>query len=244
MMTPLMKNLVIPMSVTVIAITAFVVTFTLLFKNAGERQKLLPIRVIFFLMITFEVLKIFWLVGKDGYYYTNRFPIVFCSMSMFAYPVFCFKRNRFSDAAKGFSIIPGIAAFILFASIQKNYDMSIMQVHSYFYHGSMLAVAVYLITSKLYVFEFRKFYSQFLLVGGYIAAACVLSMVIGGPISVFAPGDPYLGFVYNMGGYMVGVCVLLIVLFLAYFAVYGIAGLVERHRKPANAQAVKGVRAK
>lgn len=238
-----MKNLVVPMIITIAAITAFVAAFTLLFKNADERRKLMPVRGIFYLLITFEVLKIFWLVGRDGYYYANRFPIVFCSMVMFAYPVFCFKKNRFSDAAMGYSIIPSIAAFILFASIQYKYNMSIMQVHSYFYHGSMLAVAIYLITSKLYVFEFRKFFGQFLLVGGYITIACVLSMVIGGPISVFAPGDPYLGFVYNIDGYMVGVCFLLIAVFLLYSAVYGLIDLAQRSRKkkPANAQAVKGV---
>lgn len=230
-MTPLMKNLIIPMIVTLAAIAAYVGIFTRLYKNADERKKLLPIRVVFFLLIFFEVLKIFFLAGRDGFYHANRLPIVFCSMSMFAYPVFCFKKNRLSDAAKGFAIIPGIAAFILFASIQKNYNMSIIQAHSYFYHGSMLAVAIYLITSGLYVFEFRKFFVQFLLVGGYITGACILSMVIGGPISVFAPGDPYLGFVYNLDGFMVGVCFLLIVLFLAYFAVYGIIDLARRSRK-------------
>ncbi len=230
-MDKLLKNLIIPMIITFVIIIAFVTLNTLLLKNKSEKAKLWPIRIVFFLLVALEIAKIFYLIGRDGAFYPNRYPIVFCSMVMYAYPLFCFKQNRFSDVAKGFSIIPSILAFVMFASIQWKYNMSIIQVHSYIYHGSMLAVAIYLLTAKLYKFEFKKFYGQFLAVGGYILIASCISLLIGGSISVFAPGDPYLGFLYNVSGFGVGICIMLIAVFVAYFAVYGIIELCSRRGK-------------
>ena len=230
-MNDLLRNLIIPGIITLAIIVAYVTIFTIVLKNKSENAKLWPIRVVFFLLIIFEVIKIFVMVTRDNAFYTNRYPIVFCSMSMYAYPIFCFKKNKFSDVAKGFAIIPGILAFIMFAAIQGRYAMSLLQVHSDFYHGSMLAVALYLITSKLYRFEFKKFYSQFLAVGGYIFLAASISLLIGGPISVFAPGDPYLSFLYNAAGFLPGILMMILIVFVAYFVVYGIIGLCSKKSK-------------
>ena len=229
-MEKILHNLIIPMIITLVIIVAYVTIFTLVLKNKSEKIKLIPVQIIFFLLVIFEVVKIFYLVGRDNAFYPNRYPIVFCSMAMYAYPLFCFKQNRFSDLAKGFSIIPGILAFVMFAAIQWRYNMSLMQVHSYFYHGSMLAVAIYLLTAKLYKFEFKKFYGQFLAVGGYVFLASLTSLLIGGAISVFAPGDPYLSFLFNVAGFLPGICIMLIAIFVAYFAVYGIIELCSRAR--------------
>lgn len=117
-MDKLLKNLIIPMIITFVIIIAFVTLNTLLLKNKSEKAKLWPIRIVFFLLVALEIAKIFYLIGRDGAFYPNRYPIVFCSMVMYAYPLFCFKQNRFSDVAKGFSIIPSILAFVMFASIQ------------------------------------------------------------------------------------------------------------------------------
>ena len=57
------------------------------------------------------------------------------------------------------------------------------------------------------------------------------SLLIGGGISVFAPTDPYLAFLYNLSGFGVGICILLIAEFVAHFAVYGIIELCRRHKK-------------
>lgn len=230
-MEGLLKDYIIPMIITFVCIIVYVTVFTLVFKNKSEKIKLIPIQVVFFLLVIFEVVKIFCRINVENAFNTSRYPIVFCSMAMYAYPIFCFKQNRFSDLAKGFSVIPGILAFVMFAAIQWRYPMELLQVHSYFYHGSMLAVAIYLLASKLYKFEFKKFYGQFLAVGGYIFLASCLSLFLGGAISVFAPGDPYLSFLYNRAGFLPGILILIIVVFLLYLAVYGIVGLFTMKRK-------------
>lgn len=227
----MVENLIIPLCITVILIITYVVTFTFVFRNASEKKKLLPVRLVFYMLVILEVAKLFYLIGRDEAFYPNRYPIVFCSMVMFAYPIFCFKPNRFSDAAKGFCVIPSILAFFMFAAIQYRYDMSIIQVHSYIYHGSMIAVAIYLLTSKLYKFEFKKFYGQFLIVSGYIVIASCISLLIGGGISIFGPNDPYLSFLYDSIGFAESICLMIVALFVAYFAVYEIIDLCSKKKR-------------
>lgn len=235
-MEKVLYNLIIPLIITLAIIITYVTVFTIVLKNKSEKVKLLPIRIIFYILVALEIAKIFYLIGRDGNFYPNRYPIVFCSMIMYAIPIFCFKQNRFSDVAKGFCIIPSILAFVMFAAIQWKYNMSIMQVHSYIYHGAMLAVAIYLMTSKLYKFEFKKFYGQFLAVGGYIVLASCISLLVGGAISVFGPGDPYLGFLYNLSGFAVGIVIMIIAVFVAYFAVYGLIELCSKAKGKKKSQ--------
>ena len=230
-MDKILRNLIIPLSITLVVIALYVTLCTVFLKNADEKKKMIPIQVVFFMLVILEVAKIVYLIGRDDKFFPNRYPIVFCSMVMYAFPVFCFKKNRFSDIAMGFCVIPSILAFLMFAALQWKYDMSLMQVHSYIYHGSMLAVALYLMTAKLYRFEFKKYYAHALTVGAYLVFASCISLLIGGAISVFAPTDPYLAFLYNLSGFGVGICILLIAEFVAHFAVYGIIELCRRHKK-------------
>ena len=227
-MSPLLKNLIIPAIISLILIVTYVVVFTKFYKNKSETEKLLPIKIIFWIIIALEIWKIFYLIGKDGGYYPNRYPIVFCSLVMFLYPMFCFKKNRFSDIAMGFSVIPSIIVYIAFLAVQWQYNMNLMNAHSFFYHGSMLAVAIYLITSKLYKFEFKKFYNLFLLMAIYVIGAGALSLFLGADISLFGPKVGYLQFIHNLSGFGVGLIILLILLFILFLAVYGIIALCSK----------------
>lgn len=221
----MLENLIIPGLITLALILIYVIVFTKILKNATDDKKMLPIRILYYLIIILEFLKIFYLIGKDGAYYPNRYPIVFCSLIMFFYPMFCFKKNRFSDIAMGFSVLPSIVVFIAFIAVQWQYDMNLMNAHSFFYHGSMLAVSIYLITSKLYKFEFKKFYNLFLIMVIYVLSAGILSLFIGGDISLFGPGVGYLQFLHNLSGFCVGLLLLLIVVFILFSSVYGIISL-------------------
>ncbi|MBQ7306972.1 MAG: YwaF family protein [Clostridia bacterium] len=230
-MSPLLKNLVIPAIISLALILIYVIVFTKIYKDQSEEKKLIPIKVVFWIIVVLEIWKIFYLIGKDGGYYPNRYPIVFCSLIMFLYPMFCFKKNRFSDIAMGFSIIPSIIVYIAFIAVQWQYNMNLMNAHSFLYHGSMLAVAIYLITSKLYKFEFKKFYNLYLLMAMYVVGAGALSLFIGADISLFGPKVGYLQFIHKLSGFGVGLILLLILLFIVFISVYGIIALCSKTKK-------------
>lgn len=223
-------NYIVPLIVTIILVAVFVTLCTIFLKNASEEKKMLPIKIVFFVLVALEFFKIFYLISTTGKYEPNRYPIVFCSMIMFAYPLFCFKKTRYSEVAKSFSIIPAFIIFALFVAVQWQFNMSLIQGHSYLYHGAMLAVAIYLLTSKLYTFEFKKCFPLFAVLSGYILFSTVLSLFIGGDISYFGPNSSYLAIIYDNFGYVVGNCFVVILFFILCVAVYGIIALCQRKR--------------
>lgn len=232
---PIILNYVIPLCITLILIAVFVVVFTLRFKNADEKAKMFPVKLAFWVLIGCEVFKIFYLIKQNGSYAPSRFPYVFCSMVMFAYPLFCFKKNKFSNVAMAYSVIPSFIVMALFIAIQPGMKMSLIQGHSYLYHGLMTAVGIYLLTSKLYKFKFSDFFSLGLLLCGYVAFSTVLSLFIGADISYFGPKSSYLSILYKPFGYAVGNLILCFVIMLLCFVVYGIIHLASRKKKEVNA---------
>ena len=224
-------NYILPLIISIVAAIAFVIVFTIINKNADENKKMIPIKWIFWLLIITEVFKIFYLIHQNGYYDTTRYPLVFCSAVMYTYPLFCFKKNKMSNVAMAYSVIPSFIVYILFAATQNNYRMSLIQGHSYFYHGAMLAVALYLITSGLYKFKFKDFFGLSLCLSGYIMFATILSIFVGSNISIFGPASSYLGFLYNMFGYVVGNILLCVVVFVVCFTFYGIIHLCQKAKK-------------
>ena len=226
----MVENYVIPRCITMLIVIAGVLFCTWKWKNASEEKKLLPVKIVFWTLIVLEALKIFYLIAQRGKYEPSRYPIVFCSMVMFAYPLFCFKKNRFSEVAKAFSVIPSFLVFILFVAIQWQFKMSLIQGHSYVYHGAMLFVGVYLLTSGLYKFDFKGFYPLFLALSGYVAFSTVMSLFLGGDISYFGPKSSYLGFLYKMFGYIVGNLLLCLVFFGLCIGVYALLSLCGKKK--------------
>lgn len=234
----MLVNYVLPLAVTMVVVTVCLVLCTKFLKNSTEEKKLIPVKIVFWLLLVLEVAKIFYLISKNGRYEPSRYPIVFCSMVMFAYPLFCFKRNKLSSVAMSFSIIPSFIVFALFVAIQWQFKMSLIQGHSYLYHGAMLFVSIYLLTSGLYRFELKKAYPLFLALSAYIAFSTVLSLFIGGDISYFGPNSSYLGFLYDTFGYVVGNIILCMLFFALCMGVYAIIAAIS-NKKQAKSTSVR-----
>ena len=230
-----MKSYLIACAVTLVGVVLFVVLCTHFLKKKSEKTRLIPVMVIFFVLVALEVWKIYRLIRTGGDFAPLRYPIVFCSLVMYAYPLFCFKKNRFSELAKGFSVIPCIIIFILFVAVQYDYPWTLMQAHSYVFHGSMLAVAIYLITSKLIVFRFRDFFMNGLLISAYILLCTIISLFIGADLSLFGPDSSFLGVIYNNVGYGVGNVLLMGACVFLSMGIYGIiCGFQNLYHKTKN----------
>lgn len=220
----------------IITVITIIVT-TKLVKNKDEKTKLLPVKICFYALLVMEVMKIYYLISRDGGFNANRFPIVFCSIVLYTYPMFCFKKNKLSDFAMGMSVLPCLISIIfVFLSVGDNDMMqdgkfNIIHFHSVIYHLIMFGVSIYLITSKLYKFELKKCVGIFLGLAGYVAMATILTIFIQGDISFFGygfNGSPVFGFLYNKVGYFPGNLVLIILIGLLTFTTYGIIALFSK----------------
>ncbi|MBS1314580.1 MAG: hypothetical protein HP048_04435 [Clostridia bacterium] len=77
-MDKILRNLIIPLSITLVVIALYVTLCTVFLKNADEKKKMIPIQVVFFMLVILEVAKIVYLIGRDDKFFPNRYPIVFC----------------------------------------------------------------------------------------------------------------------------------------------------------------------
>lgn len=224
-------NYILPLIVSFIFVFLFVFFCTKIYKNQPDEKKLKPIKIIFYSLVILEIWKIFYLITQNGQFEPSRYPLVFCSLVMYAYPLFCFKKNKFSNVAMAFCVLPSFIVFLMFVAVQWQYEMSIIQAHSYYYHAAMMAVSIYLMTSKLYVFKIKDFYSVFLCLFGYVVFAVGLSLFIGGDISIFGPNKSFIKFFYDKVGYAIGNLILIIVIFLFCFGIYGIIELCSKKKE-------------
>jgi hypothetical protein len=204
---------------------------TKLFKDKSDEKKLLPIIVVWVALTLAEIWKIFYLITIDGEFRPLRYPFVFCSIVLYTFPLFCFKQNKLSNVAKSLSVIPSIAAFILFEAVQVSYPMNLMQAHSYFFHSSMVTVAIYLLTVRLYRFKFNDFFSLSVSLGLYVAFCVCVSLFIGADISIFGPQSGNLAIVYNNFGYVPGNIILIILVFLLLFGFHSLMRAISQNEK-------------
>ncbi|MGM9859049.1 MAG: hypothetical protein ACI311_07400 [Bacilli bacterium] len=233
-------NSILCLLIGLIITIGLVILATVLLKNKDESKKMIPVQVSFYILVILEIIKIYYLISRDGGFNVNRFPIVFCSIVMYTYPMFCFKKNKLSDFAMGMSVIPCLISILFVFLIVGDYDMmqggkfNIIHFHSVIYHLIMFGVSVYLITVKLYKFELRKFVGISLGLTSYVAMATILTVFIHGDISFFGygfNGSPVFSFLYNKIGYFPGNFVVIILMWIVSFMIYGIIHLCTKHSK-------------
>ena len=233
-------NSMICLLIGLVITIALIVVTTKLVKNKDEKTKLLPIKICFYILVVLEVMKIYYLITRDGVFNANRYPIVFCSIVLYTYPMFCYKKNKLSDFAMGMSVLPCLISIIFVfltvgdADMMQDGRFNIIHFHSVIYHLVMFGVSVYLITSKLYKFEFKKVIGIALGLSAYVAMATILTVFIQGDISFFGygfNGSPVFGFLYNMVGYFPGNLIVILLMWILSFVFYGIIHLCSRGKE-------------
>lgn len=212
---------------------AFVWFCAVKFKRKGYKDKLKPLIFLYAMLMILEVIKIFYHITVQGAYPPQRYPIVFCSLIMFTYPIICHSKKETMAVriSKALSIIPciviGVCYLFILPDVSSGFSTYsfVMNLHSRFYHFCMLAGALYMIFVKLYDFRFKDFFASGLTVGGYFLLCTILSLFIGGNLSYFGPTSAPVQFLYQAVGYAVGNIILSIVAMLLSFLSFALINL-------------------
>lgn len=233
-------NSIAALLVGIVITIILVVLGTIFLKNKSEKTKLLPIKICFYILIILEIAKIYYLISRDGGFNANRYPIVFCSIVMYTYPLFCFKKNKLSDFAMGMSVLPCLVSILFVfltvgdADLMQGGNFNIIHFHSIIYHLIMFGVSLYIITTKLYKFEFKKSVGIALGLSGYVLMATLLTVFIKGDISFFGygfNGSPVFNFLYQKIGYFPGNLCVILLMWIVTFIVYGLIHLFSNINK-------------
>ena len=239
-------NFYLPILVMFIISIIYIVISTKLTKDKDEKTKMLPIKAVWIFLLVFEIGKIGHMIGAykiDGVssplFDPVRYPFVFCSLILYTYPLFMYKKNKLSASAMAVSALPFFISAIVVVLTTGGYKLNFWHGHSIVFHFLMGAVAVYLLTSGLYKFKFSDHYRVFLWLAGYVVFSTVISLFIGGDISFFGPHSGFLGFLYNAVGYVPGNLLLILVIYLVAVLIYGLIHLIPKlfksHKEVANA---------
>lgn len=215
----------------------FLLYFGKKYQNASYKDKVKPIKYLAILLISLEVLKIFWRISINDVFKPGVYPLIFCSFAMYVYPIICCTDENSipSRVCKAISIIPCFIMGILYVFINPyienpTWNGFINNFHSRFYHFCMFAASAYMIITKMYDFRFSDYYPVTLTVSMYLIFSCIISIFLKTDISLFTINSEYFGFIYKSFGYCVGNLLLIIVLYVLSFSVYFIINKLLRRK--------------
>lgn len=135
-----------------------VIGLVLFLKNAEKKQTLI-IMTIFYIL---EVLKLGYLIIRDGSYPINHLPFHLCSMPLYIWPILYFskpssKLHKYAEATAFATILGGgIVALLYPETIIGNNDSwfpftdNFLPFVSFTYHAMMIMSSLYLVLSKQY----------------------------------------------------------------------------------------------
>lgn len=235
----------IPNLIGALFCVAFVWICTAKFKKKSYNDKLKPLIFLYVMLIILEFFKIFYHISVQAQYPPQRYPIVFCSLIMFTYPIICHSKKETMAVriSKALSIIPciviGACYLFILPGVSSGFSTYsfVMNLHSRFYHFCMLAGALYMIFVKLYDFRFKDFFASGLTVGGYFLLCTILSLFIGGNLSYFGPTSAPVQFLYQAVGYAVGnvlLCIAAMLLSFLSFAFINLCIFLNKKRKTSH----------
>lgn len=227
----ILYNYLIPIVLTIIYIFLFILISLKRIKNLKNNEVLRPIQYFYFIMLFLEILKDSYLITKDGYFMIDSYPIFLNSLVFYTIPLFCFRENKFSNIAKIFTLLISLFELITFIITDINYPISVIQVYNYYFHGSMIAISLYLLIIKSIKFNFKDMVPLFILTSLYIIFAMILSMLLKTDISYFGFNSIYFSFLYNSFGYVIGNLILIIIIFILYFIVYFIINMINSSKQ-------------
>lgn len=214
--------------------TIFLVVYLLVaFKKYGKEEdyykRIKPIRFMFWFLAVLEVGKIIYHIAHNGNWNPKAFPIIYCSSAMYIYAIIGYGKK--DSLPVRIALFSSIIPFLVVGSLywvsfpNKNWNNVtlfgyIMNLHSRLYHFANLAVAFYVLGTKMYRFEFKDWVPTSAINGVYFLFSTVGSLFIGGEISNFGPNSIELKNFYKFTGYATGNLIIIFVVFIVGFTLF------------------------
>lgn len=167
---------------TTLAVLVFIFTRK---WNKGKIMRFL--QVLSIILITLEIFKIIWNISSYGFSVStmNKYtPLYYCSLFLYALPLFAFGKGSLAHASRAWLVYGGIIAGVAFliypsSSLLEYPFFHFLSLHSIFFHTFLVLTSVILLYHKLYVPRFRDF-GPFLYFSFYfMALAFFLNKTLG-----------------------------------------------------------------
>ena len=170
---------------TLLIMLVLSVVLRLLLKNKPWRVRMIPLQVVACILVVLEIFKqaISFSKGYDLYH----IPLHFCSLVLFALPIFAFYRGKYERQVASIAVGFTSAVFVLTAIYPaliygawdiQNYFQSFFAFHTVTFHN--LAMFAFMLMVALDLYQPRKGEWKFpvLFIGAYCIVAAVIAHLI------------------------------------------------------------------
>ena len=159
-----------PLHIVVMIILIIGVPLLAFFLRKMEKRKIKILFTILWVVITvLEIVKIIWesSTNPNGFEVTGILPLYICSIFMYIMPFVIWAKEGSFFHRMGCSyicttnLIGGLVNFVYPANVLSNYScLSFAGMHTLFYHGTMVFVALFMLFSRYYSFKKYKISSK------------------------------------------------------------------------------------
>jgi uncharacterized membrane protein YwaF len=159
-----------------------------------------------------ELVKYMLLINRDGYLKDKYFPLQFCSLFLYVFPIISLNEGKLSEFLKPFAYAGGMLASLLALSIPINIighldigwldPRNRLYTLSFLYHGWILFCSLYMVLSGFYVPKKNDLWRALLIVTVTAFIAQLINSHLGTDFMLLnkATGNP-LGFIIKDFGY-------------------------------------------
>lgn len=236
-----------PLHICVMVVLFIAVPLLAFLLRKIDKKKMKIIFIVLWALATvLEVIKITWesLTNKGGFNPYGILPLYVCSIFMYAMPfaIWCKEGSVGRRAACGFlcthGLIGGLVNFVYPSNILTNYSViSFAGLHTLFYHGTMVFVALLMLFSKYYTYNnlMNAIYSSIPLFATSIVANIVNFTLPHGAGYMFFRGDFPFTIIASHMPLWLWVITLYVLYFLLPFVFYlpalAISKLIKRKKR-------------
>ena len=211
-------------------------------RSPKEKNKVLLVSAIFIDVLEVSYVTFLSVRDADPWLWRLNLPLFLCSIMLIALPLAAFSRGRLKEAALDFVVIFGLLAAVMGTyAAGNNYGtypvLSVTNVVSGLEHAVSGFASLYILISGMASMKKRNIVITFAILIGFCAAAYTADRLIPYNYMFLMRGDgtPY-DILYNIvGGSPVLYPIMVVVLFLAYIALYylcyyGVMKLIAKKR--------------
>lgn len=148
------------------------------------------IRILAILFIILEILKIGFLIIKDGSYPLNHLPFHLCSIPLYLFPILSFTKENskleqiVKPAAYGVVMVAGLTALLVPVNIIGSNETwfplvgNYLPIISFIFHGLMIFAGLYLIKSGYYKLKLSDIYKSYLVASVLMFLALIFNALL------------------------------------------------------------------
>lgn len=166
-------------------------------KNVPKEKVLLILTIV---LLVLEVTKLLYLTIRDHSFPMNHLPFHLCSLPLYVYSIMAFCKNdkikeMVKPAAFAGVLFGGVVALLYPVNIiggVENWKITgdnFLPFISFIFHGGMVFLAIYIIKSGIYKYQFSRIKDVYIVIVAFMVLAIIVNAITGRDFMLLNTGN-------------------------------------------------------